>query len=174
MHRGATPRLPGTGVTAPSLGVRLVIKSFTTLRTGRRKREGTAVRSEPDRTIPAKQVTMVNVSKGALRRHQAEPAYPAKGSGTNRLAQKGLDSGACVPSDTSLYPIRNPPAERSSHLPSRQMDTRNGETQRTLSPPFPLIRGDRRGRAGRKPRQSRMPQEANAPGNAGDMLTWGG
>jgi len=55
------------GVIASSPGGRLVLK--------RQEREEKAVRYEPDVTIPAKQVTMVNVSEGALRRRQAQPAY---------------------------------------------------------------------------------------------------
>ena len=54
------------------------------------------------------------------------------------------------------------------------MDTRNGETRRVLSLPRAGAGDQAASHVGVGYRVSYAHAEANAPGNAGDMLTWGG
>ena len=65
--RNINPYPPGAGVTAPSPGVRLVLD--------RQKREGKAVRPEPDRTTPPSKWLGLTQVKVWLKRRHGEPAY---------------------------------------------------------------------------------------------------
>ena len=83
-----------------------------------------------------------------------------------RLAQKGRDSGTDVPSGIHLYP---------NGIRRKAPTYHHGKwIHGTGKPAVALSALVREQATIRKPRRSRMPQQANALDNAGDTLTWGG
>ena len=95
--RNINPYPLGAGVTAPSPGVRLVIK--------RQKREGKAVSLEPDKTTPPSRWLWTGYSTKVCRRRHGEPAHaglrlPEADMG---WPQNGDGSRSCVPTRARLH-----------------------------------------------------------------------
>jgi len=109
------------------------------------------------------------VTKIHLKRRELEPAKPADGCESKR---RQAQNGTCPHSATQSTRAWFSPDTYEGHgVEYRPVVTQNGYTER--SNPQRLSPEGTSRRPGRMPLRRRIPQEANASGNAEDMLTWG-
>ena len=113
--RNINPYPPGAGVTAPSPGVRLVIN--------RQKREGKAVKTEPDRTTPPSKWLWIAKAKVCVYASSWRTCLRWLSPERQRQAQKGLVPGCAV--NSCAVCTRMEPGVK--HRPKA---TENGHTER--------------------------------------------